>query len=63
MAKDSESLRDQINIIGSGTTIKGDIDCNGDMRIDGKVTGTQTVHRDTPVMLYKFPYAGFICDK
>ena len=39
MAKDLESLRDQINIIGSGTTIKGDIDCNGDMRIDGKVTG------------------------
>ena len=39
MAKETESLRDQINIIGSGTTIKGDIDCNGDMRIDGKVTG------------------------
>ncbi|MBQ3932010.1 MAG: MBL fold metallo-hydrolase, partial [Firmicutes bacterium] len=29
---------------------------------DGKVTGTQTVWRDTPVMLYEFPYAGFICD-
>ncbi len=39
MAKETESLRDQINIIGSGTTIKGDIDCTGDMRIDGKVTG------------------------
>ncbi len=39
MAKETESLRDQINIIGGGTTIKGDIDCNGDMRIDGKVTG------------------------
>ena len=43
MAKDLESLRDQINIIGSGTTIKGDIDCNGDMRIDGKVTGNINV--------------------
>ena len=30
--------------------------------VDCKVTGTQTVHRDTPVMLYKFPYAGFFCD-
>ena len=39
MAKETESLRDQINIIGSGTTIKGDTDCTGDMRIDGKVTG------------------------
>lgn len=39
MAKEIESLRDQINIIGAGTTIKGDIDCKGDMRIDGKVTG------------------------
>ena len=39
MAKETESLRDQINIIGAGTTIKGDIDCNGDMRIDGKITG------------------------
>ena len=43
MAKESESLRDQINIIGGGTTIKGDIDCNGDMRIDGKVTGNINV--------------------
>ncbi len=30
--------------------------------VDGKVSGTQTVWRDTPVMLYEFPYAGFICD-
>ena len=29
---------------------------------EGKVTGTQTVWRDTPVMLCEFPYAGFICD-
>ena len=30
--------------------------------VDGKVTGTPAVHRDTPVVLYKFPYAGFFCD-
>lgn len=29
-----------INIIRSGTEIKGDIICNGDIRIDGKVIGT-----------------------
>ena len=39
MAKETESLQNQINIIGAGTNIKGDIDCNGDMRIDGQVVG------------------------
>ena len=29
----------------------------------GKAEGTLAVHRDTPVMLYKFPYAGFFCDR
>ncbi|PUZ29516.1 cell shape determination protein CcmA [Chitinophaga parva] len=28
-----------INIIGSGTSIQGDIVCEGDIRIDGSVTG------------------------
>ncbi|MCW3463572.1 bactofilin family protein [Chitinophaga nivalis] len=28
-----------INIIGNGTTIQGDIVCEGDIRIDGQVTG------------------------
>jgi len=42
MAKETEQAN-QINIIGAGTTIKGDIDCNGDMRIDGKVTGNINV--------------------
>lgn len=27
------------NIIGNGTVIKGDIESNGDIRIDGKVSG------------------------
>ena len=31
--------------------------------VEGKATGTETVYRDTPVMLYELPYAGFICDK
>ena len=30
--------------------------------VDGKVSGTQAVHRDTPVIFYEFPYAGFFCD-
>ena len=28
------------NIIGNGTVIKGEIESNGDIRIDGKVLGT-----------------------
>lgn len=28
-----------INLIGNGTTIQGDIVCEGDIRIDGQVTG------------------------
>lgn len=39
MAKENDSIRNQINIIGVGTTIKGDIECTGDMRIDGKIIG------------------------
>ncbi len=30
------------NLIGNGTTIKGDIDAQGDIRIDGKIIGTVT---------------------
>ena len=30
--------------------------------VEGKVTGTETEHRNTRVILYKFPYAGFFCD-
>ncbi len=39
MSKETEPSGRQINIIGAGTNINGDIDCNGDMRIDGKVVG------------------------
>jgi cytoskeletal protein CcmA (bactofilin family) len=39
MAKGMETEQKQINIIGAGTTIKGDIICPGDIRIDGSLTG------------------------
>lgn len=32
-----------LNLIGPGTEIKGDLICEGDIRIDGKVVGTVTV--------------------
>ncbi|HEX8515213.1 MAG TPA: polymer-forming cytoskeletal protein [Bacteroidia bacterium] len=32
-----------VNIIGAGTIIEGDINTNGDMRIDGALTGTINV--------------------
>ncbi len=31
-----------VNLIGSGTVIKGDVSSDGDLRIDGKVIGTIT---------------------
>jgi len=39
MAKTFETEQKQINIIGAGTTIIGDINCPGDIRIDGSLTG------------------------
>lgn len=41
MAKynEPESTSNNINLIGFGTEIHGDITCNGDMRIDGSLTG------------------------
>lgn len=40
MAKNQESVAsNNINIIRSGTTITGDIECNGEIRIDGKLNG------------------------
>ncbi len=36
------SGQESINLIGAGTNIKGDILANGDIRIDGIVTGTIT---------------------
>ena len=36
------SGQESINLIGAGTNIKGDILANGDIRIDGIVTGTVT---------------------
>lgn len=43
MAKNNVSESPSVNIIGAGTTIEGDITTNGDMRIDGSLTGTINV--------------------
>lgn len=43
MAKNNISESPSVNIIGAGTTIEGDITTNGDMRIDGSLTGTINV--------------------
>lgn len=44
MAKQSygEALNSTINIINEGTSIKGDINANGDTRIDGELIGNIT---------------------
>ena len=39
MARITNETDNSINIIRSGTEIKGDIRCNGDIRIDGKLVG------------------------
>jgi cytoskeletal protein CcmA (bactofilin family) len=39
MAKSNSSETPSVNIIGAGTSIEGDIISNGDMRIDGTLTG------------------------
>ncbi|MBL7138269.1 MAG: polymer-forming cytoskeletal protein [Bacteroidales bacterium] len=40
MAKEKETEIPSINLLGSGTTVKGDIKMNGDFRIDGTLVGT-----------------------
>lgn len=40
MSRNSVSEHNSHNVIASGTTIKGDIICNSDIRIDGNVEGT-----------------------
>jgi cytoskeletal protein CcmA (bactofilin family) len=44
MAKynDNETTSNNINLIGLGTEIHGDIICNGDLRIDGTLVGNIT---------------------
>lgn len=43
MAKANSSETPSVNIIGAGTVIEGDINTNGDMRIDGSLTGSINV--------------------
>lgn len=40
MAKNNEIENPSVNLIASGTTIKGDINSSGDIRIDGTVIGS-----------------------
>jgi len=44
MAKynETETTSNNINLIGFGTEIHGDISCNGDLRIDGTLVGNIT---------------------
>ncbi len=39
MVKHKEPDHTAINLVGAGTTIKGEIDSKGDIRVDGKVIG------------------------
>ncbi len=39
MAKNIEAEHTSINLVGNGTTIKGEIKSNGDIRIDGTLIG------------------------
>ncbi len=39
MARSNEEDQNNLNIIGSGTSINGDVVSNGDLRIDGNLTG------------------------
>lgn len=43
MAKTFETEQKQINIIGAGTSINGDVNSSGDIRIDGSLTGNLSV--------------------
>lgn len=39
MVKHKEPDHTAINLVGAGTTIKGEVDSKGDIRVDGKVIG------------------------
>lgn len=40
MGKNYEEEKNNLNIVGSGTNFKGNIDSTGDIRVDGNVNGT-----------------------
>lgn len=40
MAKNVTTDNHSVNLLGNGTTIKGDIESDGDFRIDGKLIGS-----------------------
>lgn len=40
MAKNQANDSQSVNLLGTGTSFKGDIESDGDFRIDGKLTGS-----------------------
>lgn len=40
MAKTNEIISPSVNILGTGTVVKGEIISNGDFRLDGRLIGT-----------------------
>lgn len=47
--KSSSSTQGLLNLVGAGTVIKGDINCSGDIRIDGTVKGNVEVSQKVVV--------------
>lgn len=42
IGKNSSDINGSVNLIGTGTKITGDINCDGDVRIDGNLQGNLT---------------------
>ena len=61
MAKNNESDSQSVNLIGVGTTIEGDITTNGDMRIDGSLTGSINVKGKLVIGVSGFVEGEIIC--
>ena len=56
MAQEKPTNGNGTTLIGAGTTLKGDISSNSDLRIDGTVIGSVAASLRTGTMM---PYKGF----
>lgn len=61
MAKNNIADNQSVNLIGLGTTIEGDITTNGDMRIDGSLTGSINVKGKLVIGASGFVEGEIIC--
>ncbi len=61
MAKNNIADNQSVNLIGVGTTIEGDITTNGDMRIDGSLTGSINVKGKLVIGVSGFVEGEIIC--